>query len=146
MYFELLLEDLAKGLCYVNIYPNSIFPCSLLFWLFPLPPSLSRRLASRTSSVRRLSRLLSEAAARRATIGRQRVSKNERTHEKWLRTQSISIAQAGFQPLLAKPTLEQPACCFLSNLLKDSKKWPSTCLPKIAKHLIQRRSAERPSD
>ncbi len=34
VYFELLLEDSAKGLCYVNIYPNSIFSCSLFFWLF----------------------------------------------------------------------------------------------------------------
>ena len=52
VYFELLLEDSAKGLCYVNIYPSSIFPCSLLFWLFPLPPSLSRRLTIRTAALR----------------------------------------------------------------------------------------------
>ena len=52
MYFELLLEDSAKDLCYVNIYPNSIFPCSLLFWLFPLPPFLSRHLASQTAALR----------------------------------------------------------------------------------------------
>ena len=34
---------------YVNIYQSSIFPCLLLFRLFPLSPSFSRCLASRTA-------------------------------------------------------------------------------------------------
>ena len=58
----------------------------------------TRRLAlwnascSRTSSAWRLSCLLSEAAARRTTDWWTGVRKNGRPHEKWLRTQSISIA------------------------------------------------------
>ena len=52
MYFELLLEDSAKGLCYENINPSSIFPCSLLLWLFPLPLSPSCRFASRQTALR----------------------------------------------------------------------------------------------
>ena len=49
VYFEILLEDSAKGLCYVNIHPTSIFSCSLLFWLFPLPSSLTCRLCQSDS-------------------------------------------------------------------------------------------------
>ena len=39
VYFEILLEDLAKGLCYVNIHPTSIFlaHCSFGFFLCRLP-------------------------------------------------------------------------------------------------------------
>ena len=55
MYFELLLEDSAKGLCYVNIHPTSIFlaHCSFGFFLCRLPSVavfVSRTAALRTAA------------------------------------------------------------------------------------------------
>ena len=66
-----------------------------------------------------LSRLLPEAAARRATVWWVGERQKEWPREKWLRTQSMCIAQAGFPPL--GPAVEQPAGQLLLNLLKNSK-------------------------
>ena len=55
-----------------------------------------------------LSPLLPQAAARGATVHLARVrGKNKCSHEKWLRTKKIDIAQAGPSP--HRPTAVQPA-------------------------------------
>ena len=87
-----------------------------------------------------LSRLLPEAAARRVTVWWAEVRKGC-PHEKWLRTQSMCIVQAGFPPL--GPAVGQPAGPLLLNLLKCSKKGEVLASPEVAKCLPQPQSAER---
>ena len=55
---------------------------------------------------KRLNRLLSEVAACRATVQRVGVRQNGRSHEKWLRTQSIKHSSRRLPAFFRKPTLE----------------------------------------